>query len=123
MERNRKSTSRRKTRHEMDPIPAGYPKQMEIRFAEDHEMQQGANQALARTKKRINQNGDKEERRKRASPAWIDSHRTAAEGSAGLDEQPSLERDSAKPCYLDLELHSPFWIFVRPYLTKSHRLW
>ena len=35
----------------MDPIPAGYPKQMEIRFAEDHEMQQGANQALARTKK------------------------------------------------------------------------
>ena len=47
MERNWKSISRRKMRHEMDPIPAGYPKQMEIRFMEDHEKQQGVNQALA----------------------------------------------------------------------------
>ncbi|KAK9081438.1 hypothetical protein Sjap_026630 [Stephania japonica] len=37
--------------------------------APDHEMQQGANQALARRKKRINQNGDREEKREIFEPA------------------------------------------------------
>ena len=63
-------------------------------------MQQGANQALARRKKRINQNGDKAlaERRIHSSA----SHLSINNGSAGLDEQPSLERNSEKPCHLEL---------------------
>ena len=58
-------------------------------------------------KKRINQNGDREERRKKDLQAASNNGFSAAShcrmnnGSAGLDEQPSLEKNSEKPCHLE----------------------
>jgi hypothetical protein len=83
--------------------------------AEDHEMQHGQTKrffegsllAYLLRKKRINQNGDREERRKKDLQAASNNGFSAAShcrmnnGSAGLDEQPSLEKNSEKPCHLE----------------------
>lgn len=96
-------------------------------------MQQGANQALARRKKRINQNGDREDRikiyfracKQQATTAFqplrasrwrlrfsAASHCRINNGSAGLDEQPSLERNSEKPCHLERNCKLTYYLLL-----------
>ncbi|CAN1204219.1 hypothetical protein LINPERPRIM_LOCUS44237, partial [Linum perenne] len=81
----------------------------------------GEPSACAKEEANLNQNGDREERRKRyfrackqqATTAFpplraslkrafsAASHCRINNGSDGLDEQPSLEKNSEKPCHLE----------------------